>query len=191
MLKTVILAFALLLALPAQAAWQLENKDSNLSFVSTKKSSVSEVHYFKSLSGNINDAGVTKVSIDLASVESNIPVRNTRMQNLLFEVSSFANANITTKIKTAEINALKVGETKVSKINFEVSLHGQTQLVPCVVRVVKLSQNRLWVSSEQPMIIKASQFGLEAGIAALQKVANLPSISTAVPVTFGLMFKIK
>lgn len=191
MFKIALFTLTLLLALPAQAAWQLEMAESNLSFVSTKKSAVSEVHHFKSLSGKISDAGLATTRIDLASIESNIPVRNTRMQNLLFEVGKFAHADINADISALNIDKLAVGDTLQQSIPFHVSLHGQNQDISIPVRVIKLGNNRLWVSTVQPIIINASQFGLEAGVAALQKIANLPSVSTAVPVTFGLMFQQK
>lgn len=191
MLKIGIFALTLLIALPAQAAWQLEMGESNLSFASTKKSAISEVHHFKSLTGSISNAGLATTRIDLSSIESNIPVRNTRMQNLLFEVGKFSHADINADISTLNIDKLAVGDTLQQSISFHVSLHGQSQDISIPVRVIKLSNNRLWVSSVQPIIINASQFGLEAGVAALQKIANLPSISTAVPVTFGLLFQQK
>lgn len=47
----------------------------------------------------------------------------------------------------------------------------------------------LVVSSVKPIIIKAADYGMEEGVKKLQELTKLPSIATAVPVTFSLVFK--
>jgi len=80
MFSKYVLPLALALAAPAALAdWQLDNGDSTLDFISVKKSTVGEVHHFKQLSGSITDAGQASVDIELASVETNIPIRNERL----------------------------------------------------------------------------------------------------------------
>jgi len=39
-----------------------------------------------------------------------------------------------------------------------------------------------------PIVVDAAAFGLAPGLAELQKIANLPSITPAVPVTASLLF---
>ncbi|MDH5171541.1 MAG: YceI family protein, partial [Gammaproteobacteria bacterium] len=56
------------------------------------------------------------------------------------------------------------------------------------VAVIGEGDGRIRVFSLRPVIIKAADFGLEAGVTALQKLAGLQAISTAVPVTFHLVF---
>jgi len=50
------------------------------------------------------------------------------------------------------------------------------------------TDDKLVVSSKNPIMIQASDFGLVAGIQKLQELAKLPSIATAVPVSFVLTF---
>jgi len=57
------------------------------------------------------------------------------------------------------------------------------------VRVVKLSKDRILAASVKPIIVNADQYELLGGVEKLREVANLPSISTAVPVTFSFVFK--
>jgi hypothetical protein len=45
------------------------------------------------------------------------------------------------------------------------------------------------VSSRKPVIVNAASVDLADGIEALREVANLPSISKAVPVSFVLTFE--
>ena len=55
-----IAAFSLssiLVAPLASANWQVNNEQSNVSFVSIKKNSVAEAHHFKNVSGTLNEQG--------------------------------------------------------------------------------------------------------------------------------------
>jgi len=68
-------------------------------------------------------------------------------------------------------------------------LHGVSKEMATEVRVVKLAKNRILAVSVNPIIVNADQYNLLEGVEKLREVANLPSISTAVPVTFSLIFK--
>ena len=57
------------------------------------------------------------------------------------------------------------------------------------VSAVRLADNRLMVSTTQPLLLNASALGLADGVERLRAIANLPSISLAVPVTFQLLFE--
>ena len=83
----------------------------------------------------------------------------------------------------------KVGETYKDSIRFNLSLHGLSKEMAADVRVVKLAKNRILAVSVNPIIVNADQYNLLEGVEKLREVANLPSISTAVPVTFSLIFK--
>ena len=187
MKKLLYLCLLALLSFNAQAAWQLNNEQSLINFVSIKASSIAEVHHFKSLSGSISDK-TANVSIDLLSVETNIPIRNERMKSMLFDTSKYSSTTITTSIDPASFSDLKVGEHYQEKLNLMLDLHGITNAVPASVGVVKLDDDSLLVYSVNPVIINAADFGLNKGIEALRSIANLPVISSAVPVTFNLVF---
>ena len=72
----------LFLASSAAAHWELDNNSSTLSFVTVKADHVGEVHTFDQLSGDINDDGSVQITIELASVNTLIDIRNERMQNM-------------------------------------------------------------------------------------------------------------
>jgi len=190
MLKIYLFIFAsIILSSNAVAQWELVNDESILNYISIKKSKVGEVNGFKTLSGSIESDGNVSVEIDLASVETNIPIRNERMKNMLFEVASFAKANISGVLDLKALSEINVGETYVDSISVNLSLHGVSNEVVADVRVVKLSKNRILAASVKPVIVNADQYKLLGGVGKLREVANLPSISTAVPVTFSFVFK--
>lgn len=190
MLKIYLFIFAsIILSSNAVAQWELVNDESILNYISIKKSKVGEVNGFKTLSGSIESDGNVSVEIDLASVETNIPIRNERMKNMLFEVASFAKANISGVLDLKALSEINVGETYMDSIIVTLSLHGVSNEVVADVRVVKLSKNRILAASVKPIIVNADQYKLLEGVGKLREVANLPSISTAVPVTFSFVFK--
>ncbi len=172
----------------AIADWSLINDESTISFTSTKKSAISEVHHFKTMSGSIDEKGSLNLIIDLSSVETNVPIRNERMIKMLFEISQFANATLTTMIDSEKITKLKEGDTHLDTLTFETSLHGIAQKIKTPVKFIKLSNNKLILMLEKPVVVNANQFGLEKGIEQLKSIAKLSSISTAAPVTFSLTF---
>ncbi len=172
------------------AAWQLNNENSNLSFVSVKSGAVAETHHFSAMQGKVSEKGFAKVMLDLTSIESNIDIRNERMQNHLFETAKFTSASIETKFDSALINDLAEGKTTTAKLPFTLSLHGQEQTFNADVRITKLA-DQLIVSSMSPVIIYATNFDMVKGIEKLREIAKLPSIATSVPVTFNFAFNKK
>ncbi|ALP54143.1 hypothetical protein Tel_13925 [Candidatus Tenderia electrophaga] len=179
----------LFLSSNALAQWTLVNDESTVSYVSIKKSKVGEVNYFKELNGTIERNGKLSVDIDLGSVETNVPIRNERMKSMFFEVASFPKANISASLDPETLAGMDIGETYKDSITFDLSLHGVSKERDADVRVVKLAQNRILAMSLNPIIVNADQYNLAEGIEKLREVVSLPSISTAVPVTFSLVFK--
>ncbi len=188
-MKYVALILSVLFSTSVFANWQLDNDESTLSFVSTKKSAVAEVHHFKSISGSVSGKGDIAIQIDLSSVETGIGIRNDRMKTMLFNVAKFAQAKVHARVDNKKLEALAVGESYIEAIDFTVSLHGISQVLKDEVQVIKLDGGNVLVSSVEPIVINANQFGLESGVEKLREVAGLPSISTAVPVMFNLAFK--
>jgi len=179
----------LFMAGSASAAWNLDNNSSSLSFVSIKKNTVAEVHTFDSLSGSVGDDGAVQVDIALTSVDTGIAIRDERMQKMLFEAELFPKAVIVGDVDLKQFSRLKVGQLLEKELQLKLSLHGKSKPLNAKVMFVRLESDRLLATSISPIIIKAADFELVKGIEALRTVAGLPSISTAVPVTFNLVFK--
>ncbi len=189
MAKILSILFATLcISSSALAQWELINDESTLNFISVKKSAVAEVHQFKSLSGTLDKKGIISVTVDLSSAETGIAIRNDRLKSMLFEVASFPKANIKASVDPKKIAAMQAGDSIILPINFKASLHGVSEKIPADVRIIKLSGNRLLALSVKPIIINTYTYKLSDGIELLRKAAKLPSISTAVPVSFSFIF---
>jgi polyisoprenoid-binding protein YceI len=187
-LSIFILSLSILIASPAYSAWKLDSSQSSLTFVSIKKGTVAENHRFKTFSGDINSNGSTSITIDLNSVDTNIAIRDQRMTEYLFEAAKFAEANFSVQLNNNDIDAITIGSSKKISVTGRLDLHGQQQEIMLNVMVAKLSEKNMMVTTLQPVIIKAEDFALVAGINKLKSLASLPSIAYTVPVSFVLTF---
>lgn len=192
-MKSIIIGILLLpLSLAASAgSWTVENDSSNVNFISIKKGDIAEVHHFNSVAGTLNDKGQFDFSIALASVATNIDIRDERMDSLLFEVDKYPKLMLKAEVNPKLLANLGVGSVTVATIDAEVALHGMKQKMAFTVSIAKLSDSHILVSSVQPIIVNAESFGLTAGVEKLREVAGLSAISKAVPVSFILNLKQK
>ena len=182
--KLVILLSALGVMAPAQADWAL-NDSSRIGFVSIKNNSIGENNAFERVSGSISASGEVSLSVDLSSVETGIGIRNERLQKMLFEVASFPTATIDAALSDSQIAALKADGAQTESVAVSISLHGKTVSKTANLSV-SASGGDVRVTTTQPIIITAQEFGLEAGVAALQQIAGLNAISRSIPVTVDL-----
>lgn len=187
-LFTGALLAASMLSAASYADWSLNNEQSNLSFVSIKSSAVAELHTFKTLSGTLSDSGDVRLSIDLASVDTLIPIRDERLLKVLSNAGAFPHAELTAKVDTTAAKALQAGETLSQNVSLTLTLHGHSHTLPAAVKVTALTDGKLAVSTLEPVIVNAGDFQLVDGVNELKSLAGLPSISTAVPVTVDFVF---
>ena len=186
--KLAALLAAILFTGVAQAHWSLDNDASSLSFVTVKAEHVAEAHTFDSLSGTIGDDGGVEISIELASVNTMIPIRNERMQEMLFETNLFPDGIITGSIDLDALTDMDAGSSVARQIDFELSLHGQSVALAADVQITRTGEGVI-VSTLKPLVVMADSFALTAGVEMLREVAGLPSISRAVPVSFTVVFE--
>ena len=172
----------------AQAHWSLDNEASSLSFVTVKAEHVAEAHSFDRLSGTIGDNGDVEITIELASVNTMIQIRNERMQEMLFETNMFPEATISGSIDRDALTDMDAGTSTARQIDFELSLHGQSVALAADVQITRTGEGVV-VSTLKPIIVMSDAFALTAGVEKLREVAGLPSISRAVPVSFTVVFE--
>jgi polyisoprenoid-binding protein YceI len=171
----------------AQAGWDV-TASSRVGFVSIKNNSIGENNVFEQVTGSISDAGHVALSIDLTSVETGVGIRNKRLQRMLFEVGKFPTAMVQATLSASQLDSLKAGDNVSETVKVTVSLHGMSvdKLAPLSVGV---SEDGLRVTSTQPIVVAAKDFGLESGVAALQAIAGLNAISQSIPITVDLSLR--
>ena len=187
-INQLLIVTALFVAGPGFAAWTLDNDASQISFVSVKAGDAGEAHRFTEISGELSADGKASVTIQLASVDTLIPVRDERMREMLFQTDLFPTASLSANIDMDALNAIEPGNSMDMATDLTLDLHGQQLSLAAEIIVARLGNHRLMVSSRKPVIINAASVDLVNGIEALREIANLPSISKAVPVSFVLTF---
>ena len=178
----------LIVSATTSAQWTLSNEASTLSFVTVKADHVAEVHTFDELSGAIGEDGSVSIEIALASVNTLVPIRNERMQSMLFETDLFPRATITSQINSDGLANMALGSSEEIGLDFTLELHNQSQTYNATV-LVSRQEAGLIATTLKPIVVNAESFDLVAGVEALREVAGLPSISRAVPVSFTVVFE--
>ncbi|MBB3046426.1 polyisoprenoid-binding protein YceI [Litorivivens lipolytica] len=186
------LLLPLLLASPLVSADLLLDKDvSQLNFGSIKNNTVAELHRFTTLSGEIDRNGKAVITVDLASVDTRIDIRDQRMKEHLFQVTKFPSAVYTASIDIENISDMEVGNIQQRRLKGELDLHGHKKPLELLVRIVRGTGGAFTVFTVEPAFISVSDFALGAGVDKLQEIAGLSSITRAVPVTFSAVFREK
>jgi len=173
----------------AQGAWQVDTSASTLSYVSVKAGDIAESNSFSGLSGSVSPDGEAQLEIDLATVETKVDIRNERMRDIFFEVAEYPTATVSATIDPAAFETLKVGESMVQPLNATLTVKGVEAPVETQVQVTRTAADRVMATSTEPVIVYADALELTGGLAKLQEIAGLSSITPAVPVTFSIAFQ--
>lgn len=178
-----------LLSWSAQADWQLDNGQSSLSFVSIKNGSILETHTFKTLSGRVDASGLATLTVNLDSVDTLIPIRNERMQKMLFNTAKFPEAVATIQLDPSIVQDLANSESvQQVEIAGNLSIKGVSKRISARVAVSGAADGGVLLTTTHPIMIAANDWQLGPGIEALREVAGLSSITPVVPVTLILKF---
>lgn len=189
MFKTITtagLALAFTATIAAAETWTLNGSNSVISFGSVKNNYNGEAHTFSDLSGTVTEDGTATVEIGLASVQTNIDIRNERLIEHVFKKA--ATATLNAQVDMAAFNSLAVGESTVTEIEGDVSLLGVDAPVWMDVFVMRLDEENVMVTTNSMMFVSTEDLGVDAGIDTLQELASLDGITRTTPVTFRLMF---
>lgn len=171
------------------SAWQLDVETSYLSFVSIKSGDIAEVHRFTGLSGSVSPEGQAELIVFLDTVETGIDIRNERMREHLFQTGTWPEARITTQLNPAPFASMEAGDRLTLPLTFNIDLHGQSLDVDADVIITAIDGGEVLVETAAPVLIHAADFQLTEGLATLQDLASLPSITPVVPVTVSLAFQ--
>ena len=186
---TIVSAFLASLSLSALGDWELVPGESDIAFATIKNSAVVESHTFERFSGEVRLSGAANIRVDLASLETRIPIRNERMGALLFNIDQFPSLDINSKLDVKSLANMEEGASTHLEVPAKINLHGTEANILLPLVVTRLSSKRFQVVTTKPVIAYASQFGLTKGVEALRLIAQLATITPAVPVTFSLIFE--
>jgi len=171
------------------SAWTLDPAGSRLAYVSIKAGEVAETNRFAALSGSVAIDGTASLAIDLASVDTGVEIRDERMREIFFAVADNPEATVTARLDPAGFAGLAVGQSVTRPLTASVTIKGASSDVATDVMVTRVAEDRVLVVPTAPVIVSTDMFGLTDELGELRALAQLPSITPAVPVTFTLAFR--
>ena len=170
-------------------SWTLDGNASQLSYVTIKAGDIAETNSFEGLAGSVSQDGAAQIEVDLASVSTGVDIRDERMRDILFVVADHPTATVTASIDPASLETLATGQSLATTLDATLSLKGIEAPFQADVTVTRVSDNTVLAVSDAPVLLDAGRLELSDGLAELQELAGLPSITPVVPVTFSLTFK--
>jgi len=186
-MKKLALVLAAALSFSAAADWSVNSAQSSLNFVSVKNDVVAETHSFKDLTGSLTEAGDFAVAIPAMSIDTMIPIRNERILEHVLTAKQYATINAKGKVDSKVLAGLKTGDSVVVEQALDLTLLTKTQSLTAKVKVTKVSDSQLVVTTVAPIMLDVNKFELNAGVEKLRELAGLKSISPMVPTTFSLV----
>lgn len=169
-----------------KADWKLDAASSKVAFGSVKKDKIGEVHTFSGISGGVSHDGDVSVAIDVASLETNIDIRNERM--LKFVLNAAPKAMLTAKLDMKELEALKPGDTTDVDVEGKLNINGTDVEIEATMFVARLGEKKVMVTTDEMLMISTADLGINAGVDKLMQLAKLPGITRVTPVTLRLVF---
>ncbi|MEX0941880.1 MAG: YceI family protein [Pseudomonadales bacterium] len=173
----------------AYGDWQLDADASSLSFTSVKNGSVIEAHRFRTLSGSVSVDGKAQFNVSLDSIDTLIPVRDERMQTMLFEIEQYPDATFSAEVPITAVTQLEVGDAMEYLLKGTLSIRRARLEVSVPVSILRAGEGAFHVVSIKPLLVEAGNFGLLKGIEALREIAGLDAITPVVPVSFSLVYR--
>jgi len=189
------LSFGILTACASQTEaeksgpWSLSPTQSGISYVTIKNGSLGEVNTFREISGSVSESGQAEFIINLDSVDTNNETRDPRMREFMFETGTYPTAKATANLDMAQFENMPIGGTETVLLDMTLDLHGVAEQFDFYVLVTRLGANKVRVDNKAPLLIDAEDFGFEAGLAKLQELAGLESITPVVSATVALTFE--
>jgi len=169
--------------------WSLMPTQSGISYVTIKNGSLGEVNTFRQISGSVSEGGQAEFTVYLDSVDTNNEIRDPRMREILFQTETYPTATASAKLDMTQFENLPIGGAETVLLDMTLDLHGVAEQFDFYVLVTRLGANKVRVDNKAPLLIDAEDFGFEAGLAKLQELAGLESITPVVSATVGLTFE--
>ena len=187
MLRSALIGAVILSASAASAEmWTLDGANSKVGFGSVKSDFIGEAHSFSGLSGTVSEDGTVDITLDLATLETNIDIRNERMQEHVFKMAP--DAKLMAEVDMEAMESLEVGGTMMSVVEGTLMFLGQEVFVDLPVVAARLSDEQVLIMSDGVTYLSTEELGVDAGVDVLMDLAGLESIDRAVPVTVRFMF---
>lgn len=168
--------------------WTSVDEHSQIAFGSIKKNTVGEVHHFTGVAGTVDGEGQLELNIDLSTLETNIDIRNERMQEHVFKKGT-AKAMVTGSLDMEEVADLAVGDMTVAEFEGVLSLAGVELDVDANMVVARLAENRVLVSTSDFIMLSTEDLEIDPGVDMLRDLVGVSGITRVTPIAVRVLFE--
>ena len=180
---------------PGESAVDVAKSSVSLSVIKDRDMTSPVVATLRLRDGAISLDGTppsARLSVDLDSFDSSIPLRNERVRGIFFETSAIGweTADVTLPSILADVvQALRVKKL-VTHVVLEATLkvHGRTAPLSLLVDAGYTDDGRIWVKTASPAQVKISDLGLTSNLHRLSAICMHDSIDDVVNVTASFEF---
>lgn len=179
-----LLALGALIALPAQAAWQLDPARSSLEATVielTPQGPVPHQHRVRELSGSIDDDGTLRLPLRLS--QTDVPDRLGGLPVWLEGLAEMPLATLVTRLPPERLDRLAVGDSLVETLTFRVDAEGVTQQEPLALRFTRESASRVRIATAERVAVDGRELMANPTLRTVILLLGYEQIGDEVPVT--------
>ena len=131
-----------------------------------------------------------RLTFDLSTFDSGVPMRNDRVKQFFFETSAGDTAELVARpLPEAALAGLREKKPVVhTKVEGDLTLHGRTAKVTLPLDVGVDARGTIWVKTAKPIEVKISDFGLRENSMRLMRICMHESIDDVVKIEASLEF---
>ena len=144
---------------------------------------------FATPKGTLNADGTGSFEIDLSSWDSQLELRNSRVQELFFKAPEHPKATFMLTSSEGLKTDIAVGESSMATLKGELSLYAGKTPVEIPATLTHNADGSFQLATTQPFQVSIESLGLNENLQVLMKVCAHESIGDAVDVSFD--FKLK
>ncbi|WP_163833641.1 YceI family protein [Spartinivicinus ruber] len=173
-----------------QAAWLVQSENSKVNFITekifTNDKSVKETQLISGVAGEVDNQKQAEIKIDLATIDTKIPVRNDRIKKWVLDITNYRYATVKADLSAINEQKIAVGDSKQMAVDGSLTIREATLPIQLFVKVTKNSATHYSVVSYKDTSININQYGGEDGIQKMTQVMGLKSINPVVSVKWEL-----
>lgn len=196
MKKAILISvFLAIAALPVQAAWQVDGKKSQVSFITEKvypnDQAAKETSLITGVSGRVSNQKQAEIKIDLDTINTSISIRDERIKKWLIDLTQYRYATVKADLPALDEQKINIGKSVKMTAKGSLAIRDKTLPITLFINVKKDSSTQYTVTSYAPTLINTHDFDSKGGLKKLTEVMGLNSINSKIPVHWKLvLFKV-
>ncbi|APE31538.1 hypothetical protein BOX17_11625 [Halomonas aestuarii] len=175
--------FALLLALPAAAAWELDPARSRVSATVVElgpQGPIPRQHEVRRIAGTVEADGTLRLPLRLD--QTDVIERLGPLPPWLSGLTEQPMATVTTRFPPRRLEALAVGESLVETLEFSVRSSGETHREPLAVRFTREASDRVRVTNAERVALDGRVLMADPTVRSVMLLLGYERIGDEVPV---------